>query len=124
MENTDNKMISKTFFWMFLGLLGTALVGWYAYSTDLYISILSTGTIPVIALVEVVVVLVFSLLFKKLPPLAVEILYFIYAFINGLSFSLIFAVYELGSIGIIFFVTALLFIVLAILRIYNKNRCK
>lgn len=114
MENIDNKIISKTFFWMFLGLLGTALVGWYAYSTELYISILSTNTLPIIALVEVVVVIVFSFLFKKLPPLVVGILYFIYAFINGFSFSIIFAAFELGSIVFTFFLTALLFMALAI----------
>lgn len=110
----DNKIISKTFFWMFLGLLGTALVGWYAYSTELYISILNTNTLPIIAIVEVVVVLVFSFLFRKLPPIAVGILYFIYAFINGFSFSIIFAAFDLGSIVFTFFLTAILFATLAI----------
>lgn len=110
----DNKIISKTFFWMFLGLLGTALVGWYAYSTELYISILNTNTLPIIAIVEVVVVLVFSFLFRKLPPIAVGILYFIYAFINGFSFSMIFAAFDLGSIVFTFFLTAILFATLAI----------
>lgn len=114
MENTNNKIISKTFFWMFLGLLGTALVGWYTYSTDLYLSILTTNSIAIIAIVEVVVVLLFSFLFRKLPPMAVGILYFIYAFINGFTFSTIFAVFDLGSIVFTFFLTSILFAALAI----------
>lgn len=120
MENTNNKVIAKTFFWMFLGLLGTALVSVYTYNSDLYLSIISYNSLGIIALIEFVVVLVFSLLFKKMPPIVVEILYFVYAFINGFSFSIIFAVFDLGSIAITFFLTALLFVILAIFG-YKTN---
>lgn len=115
MENSENKILSKTFFWMFLGLLGTGLVAFYTYTSDLYLSIFSSpSSLGIIAIVEVVVVLLFSFLFRKLPPLAVGILYFIYAFINGFTFSSIFAVFELSSIAYVFFLTAALFAVLAI----------
>ncbi len=113
MENSENKIISKTFFWMFLGLLGTALVGVYTYASGLYLSMISYNTLSIVAIIEVVIVIVFSLLFRKLPPTAVGILYFIYAFINGFSFSIIFAAFDLGSIVITFILTALLFAVLA-----------
>lgn len=68
----ENNLITKTFFWMFLGLLGTAIVAWYTYSTDLLIDIIQMDAWPVILIVEVVVVLLFSFLFKKLPPTIVR----------------------------------------------------
>lgn len=68
----ENNLITKTFFWMFLGLLGTAIVAWYTYSTDLLIDIITMEAWPVILIVEVVVVLLFSFLFKKLPPTIVR----------------------------------------------------
>ena len=114
MENTENKILSKTFFWMFLGLLGTGLVAFYTYSSGLFLSVFSSSSIAILAIVEVVIVLLFSFLFKKLPPIVVGILYFIYSFINGFTFSSIFAVYEISSIAYVFLLTSILYAVLAI----------
>ena len=33
----DNKVLSKTFLWMFLGLLVTGIVSWYTYSSGLFL---------------------------------------------------------------------------------------
>ena len=49
--NTQNKIFGKTFFWMFLGLLGSGIIAWYTYTSGL---------------------LLFTFLFKKLPPVAVR----------------------------------------------------
>lgn len=115
MEELDSrKVLSKTFFWMFLGLLGTGLVAFYTYSSGLYISIFtSVSSLAILALVEVVVVIVFSLCFRKLPPTVVGILYFVYAFLNGFTFSSIFAVYEISSIMYVFLLTSILYAALA-----------
>lgn len=115
MEELDSrKVLSKTFFWMFLGLLGTGLVAFYTYSSGLYLSIFtSVSSLAILALVEVVVVIVFSLCFRKLPPTVVGILYFVYAFLNGFTFSSIFAVYEISSIMYVFLLTSILYAVLA-----------
>ena len=85
MEEKQYKLIPNTFFWMFLGLLGTAIIAVFSYSTDLTVSIVEDGLFSIILIVELVVVLLFSFLFRKLPPIAVAILYFVYAFINGLK---------------------------------------
>ncbi|HBC84082.1 MAG TPA: hypothetical protein DCZ30_01110 [Clostridiales bacterium] len=78
MELEDNKLMSKTFFWMFIGLLGTAIVSWYTYSSGLFVDIITGGYFSILLILEVVVVLLFSFLFKKLSPTLVAILYFIY----------------------------------------------
>lgn len=115
MEELENRnVLSKTFFLMFLGLLGTGLVAFYTYSSGLYLSIFtSVRALPILALVEFVIVIVLSLCFKKLPPAVVGILYFVYAFLNGFTFSSIFAFYEISSIMYVFLLTSILYAVLA-----------
>ena len=74
MENdisVQNKIFGKTFFWMFLGLLGTAIIAWYTYSSGLFINIIWGNSFGILLIVELVAVLLFSLLFRKLPPIAV-----------------------------------------------------
>ena len=107
-EETNNTMI-KVFFRMFLGLLATGLTALYTYKSGLYISILSGVSYAVVAVIELAVVLLFSFLFRKLSPLAVTILFYLYAFINGITLSVIFAAFEMSSIFYAFFATSLLF---------------
>ena len=109
MEEKEYKLIPNTFFWMFLGLLGTALVSIFTYSTDLAVNLIEGGLFSLVLIVELVVVLLFTFLFKKLPPIVVTILYFVYAFINGLTLSTVFYAFELNSIIIVFFGAAALF---------------
>lgn len=109
MELEDNKLMSKTFFWMFIGLLGTAIVSWYTYSSGLFVDIITNGYFNILLILEVVVVLLFSFLFKKLSPMLVAILYFIYSMLNGVSLSTIFIVFDLNSIVLLFIVSAALF---------------
>ncbi len=94
---------------MFLGLLGSAIVAWYTYSSGLFIDIIFKGYFNILLIVELAVVIIFSLLFKKLPPTIVGILYFVYAMINGISLSVIFIVFELHSIIWLFVASAVLF---------------
>lgn len=108
-QNVKNDFIPKTFFWMFLGLLGTAIVAWYTYSSGLFINILTGGSFGVLLIAEIVVVLLFSFLFRKLSPTLVGILYFIYAAINGVTLSTIFVVFELQSIVLLFIASSILF---------------
>ena len=51
---------------------------------------------------------------KKLSPFVVSLLYYAYAIINGLVFSVIFVAYDISTISSAFFITALLFGGLAI----------
>ena len=53
------------------------------------------------------------MLFKKLSPTIVTILYFAYAFLNGFTLSIIFVVYQITSIVYAFVGTAALFGILA-----------
>ena len=116
----ENKIFGKTFFWMFLGLLGSGIIAWYTYASGLFIDIVLEGYFNILLIIELVAVIVFSLLFRKLPPWAVGILYFVYSMINGVTLSVIFAVFELSSIIYLFVVSAIIFAVLGIIG-YKTN---
>ena len=122
MENeVDNKFFTKTFFWMFLGLIGTAIVAAYTYYSGLWVNIILSGSLPIVAIAELIAVIVFGLLFRKMSPTVAGIVYFIYAFLNGVTLSTVFALYELNSIVLIFIATAAVFGVLAFIG-YKTNK--
>ncbi len=108
-EENQNNLISKTFFWMFLGLLGSGIVAWYTYASGLYIDIIFKGYFNILLILELVVVILFSWLFRKLSPTIVGILYFLYSMINGVFLSVVFIVFELSSVVWLFIASAVLF---------------
>lgn len=108
-KSTENKIFGKTFFWMFLGLLGSAIVAAYTYYSGLIVNIVVGGSWGALLVLELAVVIIFSLCFRKISPTAVGILYFLYSMINGVTLCTIFAVYELNSIISLFVVSALIF---------------
>ena len=121
MDTTQNKLFGKTFFLMFLGLLGSAIVAWYTYSSGLFLDIVLQGGFGILLILELVAVLLFSFLFRKLPPVVVGILYFVYSMLNGVTLATVFAVYELSSVIYLFVISALVFGVFAIIG-YKTNK--
>lgn len=69
---------------MFLGLLGSG-IAWYTYSSGLFVNIVTSGSFGVLLIVELVAVLLFSFLFRKLPPVAGREFYTIYVMLNGIT---------------------------------------
>lgn len=116
-----NSVLTNTFFRMFLGLLASAGTAYYVYSSGLYVSVIMNGYFFPLIIAELVVVLVFSLLFRKLSPAMVTLLFFAYAFLNGFTLSIIFPVFELTSIVYAFAGTAALFGVLALIGYTTKK---
>jgi len=117
----NNKVLSKTFLWMFLGLLVTGIVAWYTFSSGLFLQILlSNMGWNMLLIAEIAVVLLFSFLFRKLPPTVVAILYFVYAIINGVTLSTIFVLFDMTSIYLCFFAAAAVFAAMAFLG-YKTN---
>lgn len=105
----ENNFIVKTFLWMFLGLFATGLISFFTYQSGLVYNLFYDGAFPILCIVELVVVLLFSFLFRKLPANVVAVLYFIYAIINGVSLSVIFYEFEMESIALVFCGSAALF---------------
>ena len=116
-----NSVLTNTFFRMFLGLLASTVTAFYAYYSGMYYNIIANGYYFILAIVELVVVIVFSLLFKKLSPTAVTVLYFAYAFLNGFTLAVVFAAYEMTSVAYAFLGTAGLFGILSFIGYKTKK---
>ena len=106
---TPTNLFTKVFLWMFAGLFATGLISYFTYVTGYAEQLTSNLSFAVILIIELAVVVIFSLLFKKLPPIGVAILFFIYAVVNGLTLSTIYLMYDMKSIIIVFFIAAALF---------------
>ncbi len=109
MQREQNNFIAKTFLWMFAGLIVTAACAWLTYSSGFYFRFYFGNSFTFLLIAEIAVVLLFSFLFRKLSPAVVGVLFFAYAVLNGVTMSVIFAVYQLSSIVVLFLAAAALF---------------
>lgn len=110
----ENRIYSKMFTWLFVGLLITFISG-YCLSLNqiLFIKILSIGVIPMI-IIELAIAFLMGFFIKKLSPLVTKICYILYSLITGITFATIFITYEVSSVILVFATTALLFAGLAL----------
>ena len=116
MEETNtiqsaNKTLAQTFLWMFLGILSTGIIAAITYYTGAIIEIANSWQVILIA--QVVIAIVFGLFFHKLSSGMVTLLFFGYSMITGLTFSVIFAAFELTTIAYALFATSAFFGILA-----------
>ena len=114
MEDTlqsTNKTLAQTFLWMFLGLLSTGIIAAITYYTGAIVEIANSWTVVLIA--QIVIAIVFGLFFHKLSSGMVTLLFFGYSMITGLTFSVIFAVFDLTTIAYALFATSAFFGILA-----------
>ena len=114
MEDTlqsTNKTLAQTFLWMFLGLLSTGIIAAITYYTGAIVEIANSWTVVLIA--QIVIAIVFGLFFHKLSSGMVTLLFFGYSMITGLTFSVIFAAFDLTTIAYALFATSAFFGILA-----------
>ena len=99
-----NKIYSKMFGWLFIGLLITFVSG-YALSLNEMVlnSVLSIGIIPIIV-IELVVAVWMGFRIQKMKPLTAKICYILYSVVTGVTFSTIFITFEMSSIIMIFLI--------------------
>lgn len=116
-----NKVMSKVFLWLFLGLALTFGVGYYVStnSTMLY-NIFSDGKHILFAVIEIVIAIFLSIRINKMSSMTAGICYLLYAGFSGLTFSAIFVVYELTSIMFVFGIAAVLFLIFGLVGSFTK----
>lgn len=114
-----NSYLVKVFGTMFAGLAITAITAFYFAASGLVYS-LGYG-IFLIMILELVLVGVISAGVNKISYGASIGLFILYSFLNGISLSFIFIVYEIGTISTAFSVTAVTFGVMAIYGYFTKN---
>ena len=111
---TLSEFMSKSFGWMFAGLLVTFGVGIGAVASGLLFPIINSGLFIFTSIAELVMVFVLSARVQKLQPSTATALFFGYAVLNGINLSSIFLVYDYGTLILAFLVGAVYFGVMAV----------
>lgn len=116
----SNKIFSKVFLWMFIGLAITFGVGYYvSLNANMLYNVFKTYYWFLI-IAELVVVIFLSARIRKMNPLTAKILFCAYSFLTGLTFSSIFVVYKITSIVYVFGITSLIFLIFALIGYFTK----
>lgn len=116
----NNKIFSKVFFWMFIGLAITFGVGYYVSINENMLYNVFSKYYWFLIIAELIVVIVLSARIRKMQPTTAKILFCAYSFLTGLTFSSVFVVYHLMSIMYIFGITALIFLIFAAIGYFTK----
>lgn len=117
----ENKLMSKTFFWMFVGLLVTFLTGYFvSHNEVMIINLFRNSTYLILCVVELILVIALSAKVRTMSKNVARIFFVLYSFVTGLTFSSIFIIYELTSILYVFLLAAIIFLVFGLIGYYTK----
>lgn len=112
----ENKIYSKVYLWLFIGLLVTFLTGIYTSTNVAALSaIFNNGFYWILVIVELGLAIFLSARIHKMSATTARISYLLYTFLTGLTLSSIFIVYKLDSIILVFGITAVLFLIFALI---------
>jgi len=115
----DNKLIAKSFMWMFIGLLVTFVTGYVVCLNKEALMLTLSGFYFLFVIVEFILVIVLSRKIFDMKPTTAKIMFIIYAMVSGLTFSSIFVVYEMSSIIFVFALAAVMFLIMALFGYYT-----
>lgn len=110
-SKTNDQFFTKVFGWMFAGLLMTAIIASYLFATNkvpqllLQFEWLWWGAI----ITEIAIVFALGLLINRIGPTTASVLFFVYAAINGFTFSIFLAVFGPEIAAAAFFIAAGMF---------------
>ncbi len=107
----ERTFVSKVYAWMSLGLVATALVAAYvAFNPKLARLIIGNQFMFFgIIIAELLLVMAIGGLIKSMSSATATALFIAYSILNGLTLSVIFLAYTIGSVATVFFICAGLF---------------
>ena len=111
-----NEVLVSSFLYMFIALLISGISGLIiAANPGLYMPIIESGRlgIIIITVVEIVLVLLCTSVIQTDNFWLSAVLFFSFAAVNGVTFAIIFLVFQLSSIVTVFFMTSVVFAVMA-----------
>jgi uncharacterized protein len=107
-EESGRTFMQRVYWWMSVGLALTGGIAWTVASSQQLISMILPVFYPLL-LVELGVVFAFSFLQSRVSGGVAAAMFLAYAVLNGLTFSVLFLIYDLGSIASTFAITATMF---------------
>ena len=117
-----NAFISKVFGWMFVGLLVTAGTSYLVLSNEILFNALASNILTIFGIFigELVLVSILSSRIARLSYGAALGLFFGYAVLNGVTFSIILLAYTGGSVVTAFGITAITFGIMCVYGYVTK----
>lgn len=110
---TLSQYMTRTFAWMFGGLLLTFAVALATAISGFWIPLYMSNAVFVLSIVELVLVVVLSARLEKLQPGTATALFLGYAVLTGLNFSVYFIAYDVATLMLAFLMGAVYFGVMA-----------
>ncbi|NMN02221.1 Bax inhibitor-1/YccA family protein [Bifidobacterium panos] len=122
-EQARRVSVTRAYGEMTIGLIVTTVVAVLTQATDALLKFLSvTGMIGLIALcvVPIVMAVVLGVRIAKMSVTTARVMFYLFAVIMGFVLSVIFMVYDLGSIGVALGITAAFFFALTMFGMTTK----
>ena len=117
----ENKIYSKVFLWLFIGLLVTFATGLYTATNQSALNVIfGKGFYFILVIVELALAVFLAARIRKMQPTTAKVCYLLYTFFTGLTFASLFVVYKLTSIIMVFGITAVLFLIFAVIGKITK----
>lgn len=122
MQTELNTYIAKVFGTMFLGLLVTAVAAIFTATNESMMEIIFGGNLFFVFIIaELGLVIALTAGIRKMSHTVMQVMFYLYAIVNGVTLASVFYVYELGTIGLAFFTTAISFGVMAVYGAVTKK---
>ena len=122
-EASARRFIIKVYAWMMLALIITGISGLSVISNPVLSEMVSNSNIVFFGLIIAEVILVIYLTRKlyEMTPAMAKFWFFVYSVLNGVTLSALLYVYDLGTVGYAFLVTAVLFGVMSLYGYITKT---
>jgi uncharacterized protein len=106
-----SRFITRTYGWMFVGLLVTAFVSYNLAASESFTNFIlqNRGMFMITVLAEFGLVMALTAFFKRLSTTTATLGFLAYSALNGVTLSVIFMAYAMGTISQVFFITAGMF---------------
>lgn len=119
----QSRFMSKVYLWMAFGLFTTAYASYMTANSEALLSLIFSNKLIFYGLIigELALVISFTALIRKISAPVALVMFFLYAMLNGLTFSEIFIVYTQQSIASSFGVTAGMFLGLSAYGFLTKR---
>jgi len=120
-QDASTIFLAKVFNWMAIGLGLTGVVAWFTASSGLAMRLVASPAFMILIIAELGMVFFLSARISKIQATTATGLFLGYAFLNGLTLSMIFLAYTSSSIASTFFITAGMFGAMAIYGLVTKR---
>ena len=126
-NQTMGIMVSQSVFlnwvygWMTSGLLLTGVIAFWISSLPVQTLSKLMPMMTLFLIAEVITVIALSWGLRRLSVAAAVLLFFVYAALNGVTMSVIFLAYELGSVAKVFFITTATFGAMSVVGYTTKR---